>query len=81
VFYQLGEVGEFAMVAKELSSDALSRKLEKHISRELDRYFIEQGIASQGDLAIRNDFFAALDVSSFKISSIGKRESDRDDGR
>jgi hypothetical protein len=71
--------GRVVMAAKVLSSDPLSRKLEKHISREIDEYFIEQGIASQGDIAIRNDFFAALNVSSFKISSIGKRGSDHAD--
>jgi hypothetical protein len=69
------------MAAKVLSSDALSRKLEKHISREIGQFYIDQGIASQGDIAIRNDFFAALDVGSFKISSIGRRGSSRADER
>jgi hypothetical protein len=69
------------MAYKVLSGDPLGRKIEKHLSREIDQFYIEQGFASQCDIAIRNDFFAALNLSGFKISSIGKRDSERSDSR
>ncbi len=53
--------------------DGLGRVLEKHLSREIDQFYIERGVASEQKIAIKNDFFAALDLSGFKISSIGRR--------
>jgi hypothetical protein len=54
--------------------DALSRVIEKHLSREIDQFYIEEGVASQQQVAVRNDFFASLDLGAFKISSIGRRQ-------
>lgn len=53
--------------------DVLGRAIEKNLSREFDQFYIEYGIASPGSLAARNDFFASLDLGSFKITSIGRR--------
>jgi hypothetical protein len=53
--------------------DVLGRAIEKNLSREIDQFYIEHGVASEHSIAIKNDFFAALDLSGFKISSIGRR--------
>ena len=53
--------------------DVLGRAIEKHLSREIDQFYIEHGVASEHSIAIKNDFFAALNLRSFKISSIGRR--------
>jgi len=53
--------------------DALGRRIEKHLSREFDQFYIEQGVASEQSIAIKNDFFGALNLRLFKISSIGRR--------
>jgi hypothetical protein len=53
--------------------DVLGRAIEKHLSREIDQFYIEHGVASEHSIAIKNDFFAALDLSAFKISAIGRR--------
>jgi hypothetical protein len=53
--------------------DVLGRAIEKHLSREFDQFYIEHGVASEHSISIKNDFFAALDVSGFKISAIGHR--------
>jgi hypothetical protein len=58
------------------SGDALSRRIEKHLAREFDQFYIEQGIASERSIAIKNDFFRALNLRHFKISSIGRRPAD-----
>jgi hypothetical protein len=55
------------------SLDVLGRAIEKHLSREIDQFYIEHGVASEHSIAIKNDFFAALNLSGFKISSIGRR--------
>jgi hypothetical protein len=53
--------------------DVLGRAIEKNLSREFDQFYIEQGFASEQNIAIKNDFFASLDLSRFRISSIGPR--------
>jgi hypothetical protein len=53
--------------------DVLGHAIEKHLSREIDQFYIDHGVASAHDIAIKNDFFGALDLSKFKISSIGRR--------
>jgi hypothetical protein len=53
--------------------DALGRRIEKHLSREFDQFYIEQGIASERSVAIKNDFFSSLNLRRFRISSIGRR--------
>jgi len=55
--------------------DSLGRRIEKHLSREIDQFHIEQSVASERDIAIKNDFFHALDLRLFKISAIGSRPS------
>jgi hypothetical protein len=55
------------------SMDVLGRAIEKHLSREIDQFYIDHGVASERSIAIKNDFFAALNLSGFKISSIGRR--------
>lgn len=53
--------------------DVLGRAIEKNLSREFDQFYIERGLASEEKIAIKNDFFASLDLSRFRISSIGGR--------
>jgi hypothetical protein len=53
--------------------DVLGRAIEKNLSREIDQFYIEHSVASEQHIAIKNDFFAALDLRRFKISSIGRR--------
>jgi hypothetical protein len=53
--------------------DAWKREVQKKISRDLDAHLLEQGLSSSHDLAIQNDFFAALDLSNFRVSAIGRR--------
>jgi hypothetical protein len=55
------------------SLDVLGRAIEKHLSREFDQFYIEHGHSSKQKIAIKNDFFAALNLSRFRISSIGRR--------
>jgi hypothetical protein len=68
--------GEVPMSAKNQSiekMDGLGRSLEKHLSREIDQFYIEHGVASERSIAIKNDFFRSLNLRRFKISSIGRR--------
>lgn len=53
--------------------DAWRRSVEKSMSRELDAHLLEEGSSSTTDMAIKNDFFAALNLSNFKISAIGRQ--------
>ncbi|WP_315759182.1 MULTISPECIES: hypothetical protein [unclassified Bradyrhizobium] len=55
------------------SMKALDRRIEKHLSREFDQFYIEQGYATEQAIAIKNDFFHALNLRKFTISSIGRR--------
>jgi hypothetical protein len=55
--------------------DALGRRIEKHLSREIDQFYIEQGIASGQSIAIKNDFFRSLNLRRFSIGSIGRRHA------
>jgi hypothetical protein len=55
------------------------RDEEKKMSRELDSYALSQGLRSSDEVAIKNDFFAALNLSDFKISAIGGRNLERDE--
>jgi hypothetical protein len=55
------------------------RDEEKKISRELDSYVLAEGLQSSADVAIKNDFFAALNLSDFKISAIGGRNLECDE--
>ncbi|MHC6157484.1 hypothetical protein ACVSQB_37670 [Bradyrhizobium elkanii] len=57
------------------SMDALGRSIEKHLSREFDQFYIEQGLASEHSIAIKNDFFRSLDLRRFSISAIGGRHT------
>ena len=66
--------------ARWLSMNAVSshfsrsaRKQEKQASRDADSYVLRSGAVSARQLSERNDFFAALDVRSFRISAIGGR--------
>jgi hypothetical protein len=49
------------------------RTVEKNVSRDMDAYVMSEGARSNVDIAIQNDFFAALNLSDFKISAIGGR--------
>jgi hypothetical protein len=51
--------------------DGWRRVVEKKLSRDLDAHILGEGLSSQNDLAIRNDFFASLNLSGFRISAIG----------
>jgi hypothetical protein len=55
------------------SMDALGRRIEKHLSREFDQFYIERGIASENSISIKNDFFRSLNLRRFRISAIGRR--------
>jgi hypothetical protein len=55
--------------------DGLGRSIEKHLSREIDQFYIEQGLASERTIAIKNDFFRSLNLRRFSISSIGRRHA------
>jgi hypothetical protein len=57
-----------------LHLDSEQRALEKQASRESDSRRLSSGQASVADISIQNDFFAALDLRNFRISSIGHRE-------
>ena len=50
-----------------------ARKQEKQASRDVDSFAVRSGSVSGRQLSERNDFFAALDVRSFRISAIGGR--------
>jgi hypothetical protein len=68
--------GEVPMSSKKYEvepMDALGRRIEKHLSREFDQFYIDHGIASEQAIAIKNDFFRSLNLSRFSISSIGRR--------
>jgi hypothetical protein len=60
------------------SMDTLGRKIEKHLSREFDQFYIEQGIASETSIAVKNDFFRSLNLRRFSISAIGGDDLHRD---
>ena len=53
--------------------DVLGRAIEKNLSREIDQFYIDHGVESEHSIAIKNDFFRALNLSQFSISSIGRR--------
>lgn len=53
--------------------DPAQRAHEKQASREDDRRRLAEGQIDPSGLARENDFFAALDLPSFKIASIGRR--------
>ncbi|MGY2803950.1 hypothetical protein [Bradyrhizobium sp. USDA 4506] len=55
------------------SMDALGRSIEKHLSRKFDQFYVEQGLASEHSIAVKNDFFRSLDLGRFSISAIGGR--------
>jgi hypothetical protein len=55
------------------------RDEEKKISRELDSYVLAEGLQSSTEVAIKNDFFAALNLSEFKILAIGGRNLECDE--
>lgn len=57
------------------SLDVLGRAIEKNLSREFDQFYIDHGVATEHYIAIKNDFFASLNLSRFKISSIGRRRA------
>jgi hypothetical protein len=47
------------------------RRVEKQMARDLDDHLVSEGHRSIVDLKIRNDYFADLNLSGFKISRIG----------
>lgn len=55
------------------------RNVEKNVSRALDAHIMSDGSQSSIDVAIQNDFFAALNLSEFKISAIGGRSLEPDE--
>ena len=55
-----------------LNSICSKRPAEKMASRENDAARLANGIVSGPELAEENNFFAALDLASFHIVSIGK---------
>jgi hypothetical protein len=55
------------------------RDEEKKISRELDSYVLAEGLQSSTEVAIKKDFFAALNLSDFKILAIGGRNLECDE--
>jgi hypothetical protein len=55
--------------------DVLGRAIEKNLSREFDQFYIDYGVATEHHIAIKNDFFASLNLSRFKIASIGRRRA------
>jgi len=52
--------------------DGWRRAVEKKLSRALDAHILEEGHSSKNELAIKNDFFASLSLSGFRISAIGR---------
>jgi hypothetical protein len=67
------------MSVKVESLQAWQRQVEKNLSREMDAFVVSQGARSDGEIAIQNDFFAALNLSDFKVSAIGSRHLERDE--
>jgi len=55
------------------------RDEEKKMLRELDSYVLSEGLQSSDEVAIKNDFFAALNLSEFKILAIGGRNLECDE--
>jgi hypothetical protein len=51
------------------------RKQEKQASREADSVAVLSGAISPRGLSMRNNFFGALDVKSFRIGAIGSRSA------
>jgi hypothetical protein len=64
---------------KVLVDDAWKRDIIKKISRELDAHRLEEGLSSNHELAIQNDFFSSLNLSGFRVSAIGRRPLVRDE--
>jgi hypothetical protein len=62
---------ESAMSKTVVIRDGWRRGLEKKLSRSLDEHILDKGLSSKNDLAIKNDFFAALSLTGFRISAIG----------
>lgn len=54
------------------SKHALSEPSEKGLARESEPH-MGSGIAAEGSVTIKNDFFHALDLRRFRISAIGGR--------
>lgn len=67
------------MAYKVFVDDAWKRDVIKKISRDLDAHRLEEGISSNYELAIQNDFFASLNLSDFRVSAIGRRPLAKDD--
>ena len=53
--------------------DPSERRREKQASRERDMAEIKSGHSSLLEIGQRNDFFASLDVSKFRLVAIGSR--------
>ena len=53
--------------------DPAKRAAEKQASRERDMELIRSGAMTPEQLRQKNDFFAALDITNFRIASIGGR--------
>ena len=58
---------------KHESIHPLGRRIEKQHARDIDQFCIERGIMSRQEIAIKNDFFRAIDWRLFRISAIGNR--------
>jgi hypothetical protein len=70
---------ERAMSKTVVIRDGWRRGVEKKLSRALDAHILEEGLSSKNDLAIKNDFFAALSLSGFRISAIGRQPISSDE--
>lgn len=55
---------------------APDRAAEKQRARDLDAQRLEAGEVSPAQLQAENNFFAGLDLSSFRIAAIGDLEID-----
>lgn len=74
-----GAEGGLLMNVKVENIPAWQRKVQKNVSRALDEQAISDGMRSGVDVAIQNDFFAALNMSEFKISAVGGRSLSSDE--
>jgi hypothetical protein len=72
-------VGNRVMSVKVERIKGWEREVEKKVSRDLDAYVMCEGERSNADMAIQNDFFAALNLSEFKVSAIGGRNLEPDE--
>jgi hypothetical protein len=65
-------------VVREFKLDPKKRAAEKQASRDRDLERLRKGEVTPEELTKENNFFAALDLTKFKIVSIGGRPLRKD---